>query len=332
MSNPGGTSTRGPVFVVGMNGSGTTMLADSLGRHPGLYMLPLESKVLPYYLGRFGAAGQLDSLAARRQLADRIGGTKAFWQSNGKQPLKVPDEALEAEGFAGVLDALYGTLATAQGKRRWGDKSPINTWCVQALADAIPEARFIHIVRDGRDAAQSFHRRWGYEPRHTIWRWRDAVTTASEAGQRLGPARYVELRYEALTAQPETHMRALCDFLGLPFDRAVLESSMRYMDPANEQAGQGRIIENSGKWATYFSAADIASLERIAGRCLAEHGYAVSDGGGEAVPSPLRRRWWRFRDAVMFTASFFREYGWRGIGMYGRLGANALRQRIARKT
>ena len=61
----------GPIFVVGMNGSGTTMLADSLGRHPHIYSMPQESKVLPYYLQHYGHAGALDTLeGSSRTLAN----------------------------------------------------------------------------------------------------------------------------------------------------------------------------------------------------------------------------------------------------------------------
>lgn len=111
----------GPIFVVGMNGSGTTMLADSLGRHPHIYSMPRESKVLPYYLQRYGQDGALEDLDARLRLAGRIGREKPYWQSNGKLPIVLRGDELGTPGFAAVVDAIYRKLMDGSGKMRWCD-------------------------------------------------------------------------------------------------------------------------------------------------------------------------------------------------------------------
>lgn len=73
---------EGPVFIVGVNGSGITMLADSLGKHPDLFMFPRETRVLPYLAQQF-FDGELASLAQRRSLAEALVRSKAFYRSNG---------------------------------------------------------------------------------------------------------------------------------------------------------------------------------------------------------------------------------------------------------
>lgn len=314
-----------PVFVIGMNGSGTTMLADSLGHHPGLYMFPLESKVLPFYLMHRNRYGDLKTLDGRRQLAAALGKTKAYVQVNEESSVALTDEQLQRPGFDGVVDALYGYFAAKQGKTRWGDKSPINTQHVTALAAAFPGAQFVHIIRDGRDAAQSFHRRWGYDPLHTITRWKRDVAAGRNQGRALGEGRYIEVRYEALTTDPEPEMRRVCAFLGLQFDESVLQSSMQYMDPANTQAATGRIVPNSEKWRQYFSAEKLHAIEEIAGASLSELGYPVSTPG-DKTPSRMKLRYWRLKDGLSFTVWFFREYGLRAVPVYFRYASNAARQ------
>lgn len=316
---------QSPVFVIGMNGSGTTMLADSLGHHPALYMLPLESKVLPYYLIHQHRFGDLDTLDARRKLAATLGKTKSYAQANKKASVVLPDAELARPGFEGVVDALYRYFAAKQGKTRWGDKSPINTQHVAALAAAFPTAQFVHIIRDGRDAAQSFHRRWGYDPLHTITRWKRDVAAGRDQGRALGDARYLEVRYEALTADPDFEMQRVCAFLGLPFDESVLQSSMRYMDPANKQAATGRIVPNSEKWREYFSSEKVQAIEKIAGVALSELGYPVSIQGNQS-PSRVRLHYWKLKDGLSFTICFFREYGLRAAPVFIRHAANAARQ------
>jgi hypothetical protein len=299
-----------PVFVVGMNGSGTTMLADSLGRHPSLYMFRLEAKVLPHFLAE-SARTPLDSFAARRRMADAIGATKAVWQANGRRPLVLRDEQLAEPGFAGVAGAVFGEFAAREGKVRWGEKSPMNLAHLEALAAAWPAARFVHIVRDAREAAQSFHRRYGYSPVHTVYRWKKLVAQGRAQGLRLGTERYLELRYEDLTRDPEAGMRRVCGFLGLPFDAVVVESSMRMTGEAVDRSA-GRIVENSDKWRLYFDEPTVQALERVAGRALRESGYAVTIEGDED-PSPWLRRWWRARDRVALARQIFAERGLKSL-------------------
>src|SRR5204863_5859043 len=56
-----------------------------------------------------------------------------------------------------ALRAFFELYAEKQGKQRWGDKTPIYVTSMREIAGALPEARFIHVIRDGRDVALS---RW----------------------------------------------------------------------------------------------------------------------------------------------------------------------------
>jgi len=315
----------GPVFVVGMNGSGSTMLADSLGRHPDLYVFDNESWVLPWFIQNAERYGDLKhDFAARRRLADSLGRARAFWQCNGKTPVRVPDGALHEPGFAAVASSVYLHFAAKSGKTRWGDKSPMYLQHVGLLARTFPDAQFVHIYRDGRDAAQSFHRRWGYHPLRTVYRWKKIVGTGQEQGAQLGPERYLEVSYEKLTSDPEPWMRTICAFLGLDFDARVLESSMRFVDSAKN--GAGCMVANSGKWAGYFTAAQVAAMEKIAGAKLTELGYACRNSEGDTDPPALQRGMWLLRDRVMRTVWNFRQYGLRSVPIFTRAALDSLRQ------
>ena len=93
------------IFVIGVNGSGTTMLAESLGRHPELYMFPQETRVLPYLVKRYPNTALRD-FAMRRTLANVIGQTRSFWRCNGNRPLVLSDEVIKSlDDFEGVVDS-----------------------------------------------------------------------------------------------------------------------------------------------------------------------------------------------------------------------------------
>lgn len=320
----------GPVFVIGMNGSGTTMLSECLGRHPEVYAMPMESKVLPYYLRKFGKLGQAGNQHERQKLALSLGREKPFWQANGKSDVLVSHDDLVRSGFYGIVDAVYRRLMNGSEKKIWCDRSPINSQYVSDLAAAFPDARFLHIIRDGRDAAQSFHRRWGQHPLHTIYRWKLVVGEARRQAATILESRYLEIRYEDLTANPCSAMMSVCAFLDLRFDELVLESSMKYMDPSNVEANSGRIVGNSNKWREYFLSADVEAMERIAGRLLVDCGYAANELGDMGVPRTTIVAW-QIRDQFAFAKSFFAQYGLWALPMYLRRSVSALKQRSTAK-
>jgi hypothetical protein len=299
-----------PTFVLGMNGSGTTMLADCLGQHPELYVFPYETKVLPYFLLNAGQFGDLSGLHARRALAMEIGATKEFWQANGHRAIKLCDDMLAEPGFAGVVNALFRYLAAPTGKQRWVEKSPQNLGFTRELAAAFPNARFVHIIRDGRDCAQSLHRRWRFDPVVSIYRWRKLVQLGRAAGAELGPARYLEVGYEALTSQPRAVMARICDFLHVPYTEDMLSASMRTADP--RIASQGTIVSNSDKWRRYFPARTVEAMERTSGGFLSELGYRVSVHG-TAEPSRWRWVYSKVRGRATAAAKRIREHGWAAV-------------------
>ena len=281
-----------PVFVVGMNGSGTTMLLDCLGRHPELYGFPQETRLIPYLMARAASYGDLSVDENFLRLWDEARSLPAFREINGNAPVPLPDDWRDGRrDLASILDTVFRYFAAPQGKRRWVEKTPQHVQHIASLAGMFPHARFVHVIRDGRDCAASFHRRWYRRPELTIFRWKKVVAMGGAQGAAIGPSRYLEVRYEDLTARPEPSLRAVCEFLGLRFDPAVLESDQPYLvaDPSEDARG---LRPNSGKWERYFSPRTRDRLERIAGRQLARCGYHTSRADSDIdIPSWQRRYW-----------------------------------------
>ena len=294
-----------PVFVVGMNGSGTTMLLDCLGRHPELYAFPRETRLIPYLMSRVPSYGDLLVDANFQRLWDEVRILPVFRETNDNTAIPLPPEWRHYHrSLAAILDAVFEYFAAREGKHRWCEKTPQHVQHLVALAQQFPAAKFIHVVRDGRDCAVSFHRRWKRRPELTVFRWKKVVATGREQGQQLGAGRYLEIRYEDLTAQPERSLRHICSFLGLPFDEATLESAQPYLQGGSEGSQRG-LQYNSGKWQGYFSARLQRRLERIAGRTLASCGYATQCRDCDADVPGWKRRYWSAAEAL-------RQY-WREI-------------------
>ncbi len=215
-----------PVFVIGAPRSGTTVLFDLLDRSPALASLGVESHILwdAFHPGRAGV-----------------------------------DHAVPASG-AGPRErrALDWTIRRIAGDRVYLDKYPRLCLRVPYLAALYPDARFVHVVRDGRAVTSSLITGWrargrfglgtrldvplrieGYDG--DVWRfllppgwrayaegstlaqvcafqWSAANEAVLDARSGIAAERWTELRYEELIADPVAAMTALLDRLGLPHE------------------------------------------------------------------------------------------------------------------
>lgn len=189
-----------PIFVVGSNGSGSTLLRLMLDSHPNI-AIPEETGFL--------------RLAALHRWVPywKLGGD---WYRN----LGLTDEQLNSE-LADFYGGLFSSYAASRGKQRWGDKTPFHVWHLDLAARMYPDAVFVGIVRHPAAAVNSMRRRFRRGLGGAITHWRRSTQQLLTAGARLGD-RFVLLRYEDLVTGPETVMRALLDAVSEPWSQTVL--------------------------------------------------------------------------------------------------------------
>jgi hypothetical protein len=255
-----------PVFIIGAARSGTTFLGDCIGRIPEItyHHEPPATK------------------AAGRYVYEGLWGfRRSRW----------------------FFRLVYGWLVRVErdGDLRFSEKTPTNIFLIPFLARAFPDSQFIHIIRDGRDAASShMHKPWlraedawsgerepgGYlhgpwpkfwvEParreefvrtsdaRRMAWAWRRYTETGLREGAALGPARYHELRYEDLVSHPLDEGERILDFLGIraPGSRDRFQSAVQRADDSSV-----------GTWRDTFYPSELAEIEAEAGDLLRQLGY-----------------------------------------------------------
>jgi hypothetical protein len=164
------------------------------------------------------------------------------------------------------------------------------------LAAMFPEARFVHIIRDGRDVALSTMAIDGVsaDAVGTAFNWKARVGAGRSAGRALGPGRYHEVRYEALVDEPSPVVAGVCRFLDLEFRPEMLRFFER------PEAAPPRVQENprhrrlaeplsrgERSWRTHMTASDLEAFEAVAGGLLSELGYERGAG------RPSRAAWVR---------------------------------------
>jgi len=280
------------------------MMQDSLGRHPDLYAMPDETLMMPYIIMRadkFGNLAVAENFREYWQFAiDELPALARF--NKGTKPKIPANWDTFPRTVEGVFDGIFSGLAANHGKRRWCEKTPDHVQHIPLLASTFPRARFIHLIRDGREVARSVNRRQLRTPELVIYRWKKLVGLGRTEGRKLG-ARYMELRYEDLTSNPKDEMERVCKFLDIENSEAVLRSRMP-QSPERKQlaAGElGTITRNPPKWGKYFEAPTLGRLEAIAGRTLSDLGYPVSNPIGDSEPGYFWRRWWRLVDFSRLT-------------------------------
>ena len=282
------TAVAAPFFVIGFQRSGTTLLRMMLDSHPEV-AIPLDVTGLwSRYAERLDDYDGLRSTDAIRRLIgdllaeERIG----LWQV----PLDAArlESSLTTRDYAGVIAAFYGAYAHAKGKRRWGDKDPGNMVRLHEIYRWFPDARIVHIVRDGRDACLSqIRQEFGHsEVVSCAADWREQVWWVRCIGGILGPERYHEVRYEDLLAEPEARLRALCDFLDLDYDAAMLDYHRRTSDAIPDSKrhiwpmiDRPPIAANAERWRREMSPGLRICFEKRAGEVLRACGY-------DALPNP----------------------------------------------
>lgn len=300
---------QGPIFIVGMNGSGTTMLADCLENSPELYAFPRETRMVPWLIEHLDDFGDLKSPENLQRLLDRF---CEFHDIKTILKKKLALQAVNEPTLNGVLNAVYGHLAAQQGKPRWIEKSPMNVQFMLQIAEHLPSAKFIHIYRDGRDVAQSNQRRWHKNPYLTMYRWKQVVRQGKKDGKVLGSDRYFEVKYEQLTCEPEATMRNICAFIGINYQPQLLQSSMPFVNSVfGNRAGAktGMIVPTGQKWRKYFSPRQIAALEKIGGLLLADLGYEPNNVSGDSNLSLIQKKYWRAVDIVTQGVLVLRRHG-----------------------
>lgn len=256
-----------PIFLVGAPRSGTTFLGDCLGALPEIsyHFEPVATK------------------AASRHVYE---GT---WNFNQSQ--------FFYKQVYGWLMRIYG-----EGGLTFCEKTPRNCFIIPFLYKVFPDARFINIIRDGRDVALSYSKKpwlqaassdsgklepggypFGAYPRYwvepqrreefqsttdihrCIWAWRRHLESALKAQENLPPDQYLEIRYEALVSNPKTEGERLLNYL----DIRDIKSRQKF-EAMITNANQDSI----GNWKNELSAEQLDKIQQEAGDLLNQLNYS----------------------------------------------------------
>jgi hypothetical protein len=286
-------ANKSPIFIVGCDRSGTTLLRLMLNQSSMLYITP-ETKFLTHLKQNEAIYGDFTHSYQRhfliRDLQTNQATSKTFTFPVFGLSITEAEQALAQvapANFTKAAQAIFQASVSKKNKQRWGDKTPHQVRDITSLAEAFPDAQFLHVIRDGRDVAMSMRKAgWLNGNMLTIAKyWQRQVQAGITAGRSLinSKNRYYEVYYEQLLQQPETTLKNLCAWLHLEYTPQMLEY-YRNVD-VDIQPEHSNLFKLNRKpidasrayaWKSQLSRQDIADFESIAGNLLTELGYELS--------------------------------------------------------
>lgn len=275
-------SLQSPVIIGGCGRSGTTLLRAALNAHPRIAIGPET--------GVFSGNRDIGALA----------------RSTGLSPAVIADAYRGSSCLGKFAQRLCSEALNPEGKARWGEKSPSNVRNLEVMFRFFPRARFIHVIRDGRDVVASLrtHPRYRWEDGRRVetdivnpW---DACIDRWVRDTRAGLAwraddRVKEVRYEELVASPREVLGELLEWLGEPWDEAVLDFHRTHRETGSDRANpgvkQGIYRTARGRWTRDLPPEARLLFRPRAARLLVQLGYApdagwIEEAAGDPTPSP----------------------------------------------
>lgn len=239
------TLNERPIFIIGSERSGTTLVLAILACHPRIAVPEVTwyyPRFRPYLhtFGDLGDEGNFKSLAHEMAHGLRV----PFWRMTDANPAtfgdEIADRAADIErSFAGVMAAMFERYANYVSKPRWGEKTPGNVFYIGRILEDFPNAQFIYIYRDCRDASAEFiESQFGPTNAYTAAEmWRDGQQAVKPFRESLSADQWFDLKYEEFVREPVDYLKRLCAFLHEDYDDGLMEF---HTTPTAQRRGKTR--------------------------------------------------------------------------------------------
>ncbi|PKG93000.1 sulfotransferase [Paraglaciecola sp. MB-3u-78] len=275
-----------PLFLLGTQRSGTTLLTRILSSHPRLYIqneLPMDDLF----------SGHLD----KETLLKRIT-TKVFDIHSVSLPIEKGEELL------------------------WGWKEPLLTYELDVLERCFPDSKYILIIRDGRGVVNSYmDNRWGLGTNAYTGalRWQKEVALQMAFAKKM-QGKCLTIRYEDLVQNLPEVLAQLCDFIGVEFSPQMLEFHNKKLDfqvnRENINTTKPADQSHSDKWRKALTSREIALVELVAGRELEANGYVLDHA--PISPGWLELTYYHIHQKII--GEFQLQYKWKYRDKLKKLG------------
>ncbi|NER83089.1 MAG: sulfotransferase [Leptolyngbya sp. SIO1D8] len=291
-----------PTFVVGLGRSGTTLLRNLLNASNQIH-IPYESDFIARAyptLHQKTAFDEQDYEKIAQAFSSRS--QKNGWHMQKNYLLSCLKER-SPKNFAEVNAAIYEAYLKKEGLEalQWGIKTPVLIQSIDRILDVFPNARVVHIVRDGRDVYLSYKNihehgvnQEKFGPSNILQStlfWVDGLRkveeSVSSAEHSLSQSVY-EVRFEDLLKDTDAELEKLFNFLGMAYDASIPDRYLNYEgnqkllclqkhheNTVNSKLKQGIDGKNTAKYLSKMTKLERLTFELIAAPYLKKYGYTA---------------------------------------------------------
>lgn len=284
-----------PLIIIGCPRSGTTLFRLMLTCHEQIVIPPESGFLLSLYDRHKHVSGTAEEIGAFAQDVMKsskfdtwdIPFDRLLNDLMGRRPASYPE-------FVAAVYRCYGEIHQP-GKIWWGDKNNYFLHNIETIDSLFPQARFLHIIRDGRDVACSFRDLGLVTGKHApklpnsaygaAAYWQGALHAIRKSFDKIGWQKVHELHYEDLVLQPDATLKAVCEFIGVSYSPSMIQfhrfNKEKNLEPESFSAWKGRTrneltSSRTNRWRTEMFAEDVLIFESIAHRGLRAYGYPLS--------------------------------------------------------
>lgn len=292
----GALRSRAPVFIVGSPRSGNNFLYHALLSSGGFVIYRAATQVYNILQPKFGG---FSAYRNRKKMLKKWLASPYFERTSLDARILEQRILEECKSGGDFLRIVMGEMCRQQGAQRWANLSVEELLYMPEIKREVPDALFVHTVRDGRDAALSLGKK-GYVPRlpwdrskswwSAAFYWDWIVNRCRVLGEAM-PGDYLEIHYEDLVSNPPETLRRIGAFIDhdLDYERIQKAAVGTVGDPntsfaAGGAEGKTKDFNPIGRWRQGYSPQELAHLESVIGGSLQAFGYALEAAAPARAP------------------------------------------------
>ena len=271
-----------PVFIVGTQRSGTTLLRLILNAHSEIAIPEEANFLMPLLKRKYLRGGLRGDLLSRIASYLQVNPQFKLWNYDSSDFI-LSLRSRENISLRDLVDGLFLSYCRAMNKAGWGDKTPSFFRKLDVILDLFPDARIIHIIRDGRDVFDSWRK---MDPTKNYvgvvaLEWRYKIWKIEKSLAEIPDGRKMTVRYEDLLEKPRETVSGICDFCGVPFEQGMMnfyETSDRYVGEHHSNLIFGPLdAANRFKWRQNLTLGERRIFQSVAGMVLRKYRYETED-------------------------------------------------------
>lgn len=273
----------GPVFILSAGRSGSTLLRKIVLTSGKANIPPESGSLIPVLAVNYLKYNHLswEKLVNKLIFAAEKEETWKLWNINFKEEdINFLKYSLRDKSLHGIIEFIYQMYGKTHFPQAnfWGDKTPQLIFYIDIVLKIFPDAKFIFLVRDGRDVISSFTKNQIFQDiRLLSQRWLYSLKVLKKLQKRVPEENLFQIQYEEMVSRPDPTIKKLCDFLNIEYSKGFIENKKVYLGDSfllhHKNTLKEISPENIGKWKSDLNPGQKKEVEKIIGRKLKELGY-----------------------------------------------------------